>query len=50
MKFLEEQMNEELYPDLNYEEIINKKLKEVNCLKNSINNINLISRFYGEDF
>ena len=34
----------------NWEEIINKKLKEVNSFNNSINNINLISKFYEEEY
>ena len=46
-------MEERLYPNLektNWEEIINKKLKEVNSFNNSINNINLISKFYEEEY
>ena len=59
-------MSEKLYPniennaqssidpnrrfDFNWEEIINKKLKEVNSFNNSINNINLISKFYEEEY
>ena len=49
-------MSEKLYPNLeqqssfNWEEIINKKLKEVNSFNNSINNINLISKFYEEEY
>ena len=47
-------MEERLYPNIennfNWEEIINKKLKEVNSFNNSINNINLISKFYEEEY
>ena len=49
-------MSEKLYPNLeqqssvNWEEIINKKLKEVNSFNNSINNINLISKFYEDEY
>ena len=47
-------MNQErLYPNLNennWEEIINKKLKEVNSFNNSINNINLMSKYYEEEY
>ena len=48
-------MSERLYPNLNennvnWEEIINKKLKEVNSFNNSINNITLISKFYEEEY
>ena len=56
-------MEEKLYPDLeqqsssrfannnnvNWEEIINKNLKEVNSFNISINNINLLSKFYEEE-
>ena len=47
-------MTEWLYPNLNenninWEEIINKKLKEINFFNNSINNINLISNYYEEE-
>ena len=47
-------MEERLYPNIeksfNWEEIINKKLKEVNSFINSLNNINLISKFYEEEY
>ena len=36
--------------NFNWEEIINKKLKEVNSFNNSINNINLISKFYEDEY
>ena len=36
--------------DVNWEEIINEKLKEFNSFNNSINNINLISKFYEEEY
>ena len=41
-------MNEKLYPELIYEEILNKKLRGVNSFFNSINNFNFVSRFYEE--
>ena len=47
-------MNEKLYPnrstDSGNREIINKEVREVSNLCFSINNINLFSRFYEDEF